>query len=342
MTVTDSKLRFTDLTGPNWDLVPFDVPCARCGHDLRGQTAPVCPACKLEFDWSVAVPIDHLTCEKCDYHLMGLSETRCPECGTWFTWTEALDAYRRRQKPLFEYRWRERPVRSLIRTWFMALRPKRFWSKLDIHDPPQVRPLVVMAAITLFIFAVTLAVCMSVEAWLWSARSWSWGGGTRGLLLMDLPSAILTAMRERVLYTVLVSTTVWLILSPVALLVFQQSMRLCKIRASHLIRVGAYGVPLMLPGAAVIGYLPTLLEAQGIVSTYYGIDLFLALIVLTHVTWSIRCAYVHYLRMPHATAVAITSQAMAILGTLAICALIYEYSFVGTLLLRLGRLLGVW
>ena len=98
-------------TGPDWDLVRFDVPCARCGHDLRGLTDPVCPACKLEFDWSVAVPVEHLTCEKCDYHLFGLTETRCPECGTRFTWNEALDAYRRRQKPLFEYRWRKKPVR---------------------------------------------------------------------------------------------------------------------------------------------------------------------------------------------------------------------------------------
>lgn len=329
-------------TGPNWDLVPFDVPCARCGHDLRGLADPVCPACKLEFDWSVAVPIEQLTCEKCEYHLMGLTETRCPECGTWFTWEKALDAYRRRQKPLFEYRWRERPVRSLIRTWFMALRPKRFWSKLDIHDPPQVRPLVFMAAITLFIFAVTLAVCMSIESWLWSARSWSWGGGPRGLLLMDLPNAIVTALRDRELHTVLVSTTVWMILSPVALLVFQQSMRLCKIRTSHLVRVGVYSVPLLLPGAVLIAYLPSLLEAQGIVSGFYDIDVFVALIIWTHVTWSIRCAYVHYLRMPHAPAVAIASQAMAILGTFAICALIYDFSYVGSLLLRLGRLIGVW
>ena len=330
---------------PDWDLVPFDVPCARCGHDLRGLTDPVCPACKLEFEWSVAVPIEHLTCEKCDYHLFGLTETRCPECGTRFTWTEALDAYRRRQKPLFEYRWRESPVRSLIRTWFMALRPKHFWTKLDIHDPPQVRPLIAMGVIIFLAFGVTLAVCTGFDSWLWSALSWNWAGA-RGFRtapsLADLPNAIITALRDRELHTVLVSTTVWMILSPVALLIFQQSMRLCKIRTSHLVRVGVYSVPLLLPGAVLIAYLPSLLEAQGIVSGFYDIDLFLALIIWTHVTWSIRCAYVHYLRMPHAAAVAIASQAMAILGTFAICALIYDFSYVGSLLLRLGRLLGVW
>ena len=328
--------------GPDWDLVPFDVPCARCGHDLRGLTDPVCPACKLEFDWSVAVPIDKLTCKKCDYHLFGLTETRCPECGTRFTWTEALDAYRRRQKPLFEYRWRESPVRSLIRTWIMALRPKRFWSRLDIHDPPQVRPLVVMATITLFIFAVTLSVCIGIESWLWSAQAWMWARIGAAASLAELPSAIITAFGTRDFYTTLVASTVWMILSPVALLVFQQSMRLCKIRASHLIRVGVYSALLILPGIAVIGLLPPLLQTQRLFSRFLDITLFLAAFVLAYVIWSIRCAYVHYLRMPHAAAVAITSQAMAVLGTFGLCSFIFDSALVGSLLLRLGRLIGIW
>ena len=71
-----------EITGPNWDLVPFDVGCARCGHDLRSLTEPVCPQCKLEFDWAEAVPIESLVCDQCGYHLYGLSKTRCPECGT--------------------------------------------------------------------------------------------------------------------------------------------------------------------------------------------------------------------------------------------------------------------
>ncbi len=54
---------------PDWDHVPFDVGCARCGHDLRGLTDPRCPACQLEFDWADAVPIEQLTSETCGYHL---------------------------------------------------------------------------------------------------------------------------------------------------------------------------------------------------------------------------------------------------------------------------------
>ena len=120
---------------PDWDNVPFDVGCARCGHDLRGRTDPTCPACGLEFDWADAVPIKRLTCSKCDYHLYGLRDTRCPECGTPFTWDEALEEYHRRQKPLFEYWWRRRPVRTLLRSYWLSIRPWKLWRRIDIQDP---------------------------------------------------------------------------------------------------------------------------------------------------------------------------------------------------------------
>ena len=110
---------------PDWTMVPFDVGCARCGHDLGGLTDPVCPQFELEFDWADAVPIEQLTCAQCGYRLDGLSETRCPECGEPFTWAEALTDYHRRRKPLFEYQWRTRPIRSLLCTWILAIRPGR-------------------------------------------------------------------------------------------------------------------------------------------------------------------------------------------------------------------------
>ena len=87
-----------ETTGvPDWDLVPFEVGCARCGRDLRGLAESKCPACDLEFEWSDAVPIDQLTCRHCGYHLYGLRETRCPECGNRFTWERVLDEFRRRK-----------------------------------------------------------------------------------------------------------------------------------------------------------------------------------------------------------------------------------------------------
>ena len=118
---------------PDWGMVPFAVGCARCGHDLRGQTAPICPHCELTFDWADAVPIERVTCVHCDYHLYGLQETRCPECGIEFTWDEALAEYHRRRLPWFEYRWRDQPIRSVLTTWRGALHPGTFWRSIDIH-----------------------------------------------------------------------------------------------------------------------------------------------------------------------------------------------------------------
>ena len=137
------------IRAPDWENVPFEVGCARCGHDLRGRTEAKCPACGLEFDWAAAVPIEQLKCRHCDYHLYGLRETRCPECGERFTWEEALARYHRKRIALFEYQWRERPIRSLIGTWFRAMVPGKLWKKVSIHDPPQVGPLWVMIVIIL-------------------------------------------------------------------------------------------------------------------------------------------------------------------------------------------------
>ena len=122
----------------DWNLVHFEVGCARCGHELRGLTDPKCPACSLEFDWADAVPLERLTCAKCGYHLYGLQETRCPECGEAFAWSDALAAYHRNRQPYFEFHWRKRPVRSFLVSWWSACRPKRFWKRVRLHDnaPP--------------------------------------------------------------------------------------------------------------------------------------------------------------------------------------------------------------
>ena len=109
---------------PDWERIPFDVLCSRCGCDLRGRSEPVCPTCRLSFEWSDVAPIEQLTCLHCQYHLYGLSENRCPECGNSFTWEEVLTDYHHKRKPLFEYRWRKTPVRSFSAPGFAHCAPK--------------------------------------------------------------------------------------------------------------------------------------------------------------------------------------------------------------------------
>jgi len=303
-------------TPPKWEAVPFEVSCARCGHDLRGLNEPRCPACDLTFDWADAVPIQELICRHCGYHLYGLRETRCPECGEGFTWQEALADYHRRKIPLFEYRWRHEPVRSFFRTWWWALRPAKFWSRLDIHDPPQTGPLLIMHLFLAACFGVALSLLEGLHQWLWTV---SWAKRTaRPWLqpeLLDLPGYILSGAQDEGIHTIVVSVVIWTVILLGALLIFQQSMRLCKVRMAHVIRVCAYSAHVVLIPLVglwcVLRYVASLLGTSNRFPVDDGVVILAA---MAFVTWSCRCGYGAYLRMPHAWAVAISSQVMAFLA----------------------------
>lgn len=325
---------------PDWDQVPFDVACARCGGDLRGLTEPTCPACGLEFEWSEAVPIEELTCLHCGYHLYGLRETRCPECGSPFTWEHVLDVYRRRNKPFFEYRWGRRPIRAFVRTWFWALRPGKLWGKFEIQDPPQPIPLLVLAVMGLMALVVSFSVLAGLQRWLsiWygmrKARPGSWGPGW-----FDLPRFIFDAFTDSA-PTLALLATLWVVTSFAALMVFRQSMWRWKVRTVHVLRVWAHAVPLMLVtvvlGVAMLSYLSIFWR-----SSHWEIAMELVLVMLpVHVIWSLRCGYRRYLRMPHALAVAVASQLMAMLATITIYDMIGPGGLGASILIEIDRHIG--
>ena len=330
----------------DWGQVPFEVGCARCGYDLRGLAEPRCPACGLEFEWFDAVPIEQLTCRHCGYHLYGLRETRCPECGEWFAWEDVLDEYRRRKKPLFEYRWREKPIRSLIRTWFWTLRPGRLWLRMDIHDPPSVGPLLLMVLVGLLAVLLALLVSDGTLAWLLNSR---WGGSYVGGVgwtcvynPAELPMFIWESFGNADVYLVMESIAAWLLCSLAALLVFRQSMRRYKVRTKHVLRVWAYALPFHLGTAVVLISLLYGLELFGLLRRASTLQLIVPLCVVGYVIWSIRCGYAKYLRMPHSSAVAMTSQFMALLGALSLFTAVGQKSFAGFLIMQLFEWIGIW
>lgn len=295
-------------------MVPFEVACARCGHDLHGRSEPICPACKLEFDWSEAVPIEELTCAHCDYHLFGLQETRCPECGIEFTWKEALAEYHRKRLPLFEYRWRERPVRSFIGTCFRSLRPARFWSKTDIHAPVRVGPLIAFAGGGLLIYCLAFMFLLSSVQWLnsWHAvRRWGFMP-TPGF--MDFASNAYRNARSPELWAFLISVPTWALAVLGSLMVFRQSMHQCKLRNAHVIRVWAYTTTVF-PILIVIGFFCTMaIEVFRTGLRFREPPLvILVSIVIAFTFWAIHVAYRRYLHMPHSLGVAAASQVMALL-----------------------------
>ncbi len=320
----------TRSSTPDWDNVPFDVGCARCGHDLRGLSEPICPACGLEFDWADAVPIEELTCLKCGYHLCGLRDTRCPECGERFTWAEALTEHYRRKKPLFEYRWREQPLRSFVRSWRLAMHPRKLWRILDIHDPPQARPLGFTVAVSIFALFLLTPVLLGLYRWTYLRLI----GSFRDPGYAELPLFVLEYLFNPEAYVYALIVLVWCASSFAALMLFRQSMRLCRVRTVQVLRVWVYATACILPVAPLIMYV--VVFAAYYVRfrrgwwTFPDLHEFGALFLLLWVTWSLRQGYRHYLRMPHSMGVAVSSQIIAVLATAVI--------LVGVPYLLFGRL----
>lgn len=316
----------TPDTAPAWHLIHFDVHCARCSHDLRGKSVPTCPACKLDFSWRQAAPLDQLTCGKCNYHLYGLSDSRCPECGAAVDWNEALLRYRRREKPLFEYRWRDRPIRSFFRTWLLAMRPKRLWQTIDLHDPPQVKPLI--AWIVLFLLTTALCIPIGFGVGDWIQNRPLFGVTSRAGFLnaaYDLLASIQRFIFLPGIYVLPSLMLLWVVFSFASLMVFRQSMRLCKVRSAHVFRVCAYSllthVPLfmlLLFSAVFSTSFFQRIMPFGLRRAYFSRDLYLWCALFILVVWSLRQGYRHYIKMPHSLGVAFASQVIAILATMAI------------------------
>ncbi len=316
--------------GPDWNLVPFEVGCARCGHDLHGLSEPKCPACSLEFDWAQAVPIERLTCLHCDYHLYGLRETRCPECGRAFSWERVLDDYHRRRKPLFEYHWRKRPVRSFVKSWWLAMRPWKLWRLIEIHDPPARDGINMLLLLSALLFALAPVAVAYAGGWAIDAieglaalgpRGWSWLGGTTrfyyGLYLgpWDLRSG---GVGNYWLRTI-VPLVCWSAGTLGALLLLRQSMGLCKVRNSHVVRAWTYALLPVMSGPALFCIFAFVWDASVIwwrpggswtfrmnILLLQGFGLFLMLWPLL----SLAIAYRRYIKMKHGWGVAFASLAI--------------------------------
>jgi len=291
---------------PDWANVPFDVGCARCGADLRGQSEPKCKSCGLTFDWADAVPIEQLTCKKCGYHLCGLRETRCPECGTEFTWEEALARFHRQRLPYFEYRWRDRPIRSFVRTWWMSLRPRKFWRTMQLHDPPQMGGLFFHVLFAWLLFTGIMHVLNAggeVVSFVHDGLAWFQQTGRAWVPYM------LTYFRRGLLSPELtkvhVSLFAWWLSTLGAMLIFQQSMRRIQVRSAHVIRVWAYGVTPMLLAVTPIVFVISFGLILNDLDYQWGylIFYFAGICIIACAGWSLWRAYCYYLKMPHGAGV---------------------------------------
>jgi hypothetical protein len=279
----------------------------------------VCPACGLTFAWREAVPIEELTCGTCGYHLYGLTENRCPECGGEFSWEDALERHYRKSINLFEYQAGRRPIRSLVSTWFRTLRPSKFWNGVRLTDPPRVKPLVVTLGVTVILYAACVVSLGGFQSWLDELLStWRWYQSWDFMRpwYEDLPRTVLAQIGSRLMFAQIIVIAVWMIVTLLAMMVFQQSMRRSKVRNVQLVRVWAYACSPLLPIVTVTGYI------AGCVMVWFNLTRFwwwaptpwIALFVVAFAARSIQIAYSDYLRIPHRTAVAAATQFIAVLA----------------------------
>ncbi|MFQ5464074.1 MAG: hypothetical protein ACE5E5_15790 [Phycisphaerae bacterium] len=319
---------------PDWSLVRFAVACPRCGRDVHGRTDPVCPDCALALDWSVLAPIEELTCPTCGYHLFGLTQQRCPECGGAFSWEEVVDGFRRRQKPLFEFNWRDAPLRWWLRAVGAAFRPWKLWRTIDIYDPTAVRGLMVLLAFTLLLSLVVPLLLAFPAHWL---LEWLTGlSGAQFFRVRPWPYAPYMPMRW--LHLIFVRSLigacvclVWLLGALGGLIVLRQSMAACRVRVGHVFRVCTYAVvPLACSPMIEAGFLSLsdtilawlaidpasspLKDAVGrlLFSLNHGFGLpVLVLVLLVLSTISVATGYRYYIQMRHSWGVALSAQVIA-------------------------------
>lgn len=222
---------------------------------------------------------------------------------------------------MFEYQWRERPVYSYFHGLIQTLRLRRFWARFDIHDPPAVRPLLVMSVVSLMIAGVSFGTTVAMSVLVMMLM---WGG--RAIRSVEIGSALSFGAKSAIQLGAVVG--LWSLASLAALMIFRDSMKRFKVSTGHVVRVWAYAVPHILPltgawglgvSAAVLiclavdpaasNWLFPLLDLSPMV---YG-----AIVLLSgiHVLCSIRHGYGTYLRMWHGWGIAIASQVIAVLAT---------------------------
>ena len=291
---------------------------------MRGYCEVSCPACDLALDWRELVPLEQLQCSECGYHLYGLEGNRCPECGEGFHWEQVLFEYRRRLKPFFEYHARRRPVRSLVKSVTMTLRPKKLWCLAELHDPPAPRGLALLWVISILFFTFAWPVLVFFTHWATSTlETWAW---RNRVSWMPGWSVFDPGTWPRSWYAWWVGCWLsWAVGGLGVLLILRQSMARCRVLNRHVLRVWIYA---LLPAAFAPALFVVLVFLADLVLMVFPSDvvwnyrnfvcLGVTVLVWAWVVIMLASAYRHYLKMKHAWAVAFASQLIGALVALVV------------------------
>ncbi len=258
-------------------------------------------------DWSTCDL--ELECPRCGYNLHGLTGSRCPECGLELNWSAIVKATANFEHvPLFEYQWRTRPIRSLLRSLLMSVLPWWTWKQIPLTSKPRIAALVVQPFLVMLLsypLLVTFVVAGQFAACLKYRRLPAWQSLNYAIPWNPIDGSELVRQYS-------IGITLFLFMSTL-----HQTLARCRIRHGHLLRISVFAVltldvrrvatPIL--ESAVHYYMYSYRSRFGLLFIFAAWDLlFIALIA-----WVIASACADYLRIPNAWPVALTVTALAAL-----------------------------
>ncbi|MGA2498679.1 MAG: hypothetical protein ABSH20_13115 [Tepidisphaeraceae bacterium] len=290
----------------------------QAGRDLAAEPAVAAPVPDIvgdRPDWAAITKDVH--CPLCGYNLRGLEQPRCPECGLQFRWVELFEAARTQHPYLYEHQpwWN---IGAFLKTVFRGLNPGRFWRQLSpVHRIVARRILVYFLLCQVLVLAPMLAGHLLV-----SLRPASnvriilpeeWRGDRSDTIEMVI----------RTLYADLAESTtgwwfafaLWPLVTLAVLMICQTTFRWAGVKPMHVVRTVVYAEDIIaLAGTLTGGVCLSAIAFPGCAD--YAAFAF-ALLTLTmypllvlRLATACRC----YLRIRHAWATALATQAVFLLG----------------------------
>lgn len=246
-------------------------------------------------DWS-RVESDVL-CPRCAYNLCTLTGSRCPECGLDLDWPAIVTASARQvHVPLFEYQWRQRPIRSLLQSMVMAVTPWRTWKMIPLTAEPRIGPLIVQPILAL-VMAIPLTILTTLVVQFGIAVL------EPGGKLSDVPRNVFWVIYwvgSEFVLQLLTGLSIYFLLS-----LFQQTLSRQNVRSGHLFRITVF-VMMILSVRFIASiffnpllYLPLSHSISHLTDPVAAAHLVWDFVWLGLMTWTLASALRDYLRIPH-------------------------------------------
>jgi hypothetical protein len=244
-------------------------------------------------DWSTDdVELD---CPRCGYNLRMLTVARCPECGLQFRWDELIKAKEEfhTRPPIFEYHWRDHPIRSLAFTVSMCLQPWRLWRWLPLTAVPSVRVMPLQLLSVILLLSVISAsgefishVCNHIQYW---GRCfprdfpWQWW---------------LYRFKQEIVTPSFLALAIWF-----SIQIFRQTLARYQIQQRHILRLVAFCWIGMVSSRIICDFVVTVMTWAYYWSFnrwfpfYYPIEWFLDVVPLIILLLSLGFGFHSYLRV---------------------------------------------